>query len=121
MPPRPRRVTDPHRAGLATRGALPETEAGWLGWVLDAARDKCAAAARWEVYHTHDSRHSPAGFPDLVLVRPPRVIFAELKTATGRVTADQWRWRDLLDGCPGVECYLWRPYDRDEILRVLAR
>jgi hypothetical protein len=31
------------------------------------------------VYHTYDSRGSERGFPDIVAVRPPVVVFAELK------------------------------------------
>jgi ribosomal protein L37E len=75
----------------------------------------------WRAYHTHDSRRSAAGFPDLVLVRPPRVIFAELKTRTGRASPAQLDWLQLLRDCPGVETYLWRPADWDtgEIVRRL--
>ena len=84
--------------------------AAWTGWSLR--------------YHTHDSRRSHQGFPDLVLVRPPRVIFAELKgdTPYGKKgpSPDQQAWIDGLGRCPGVEVYLWRPADLDEILRVLS-
>jgi hypothetical protein len=82
-----------------------------MGWVLDWATRR-----HWTVYHTHDSRHSAAGFPDLVLVRPPSLIFAELKTdsARSRLSAAQLRWIDLLEGC-GAETYVWRPADRPEI------
>ena len=45
-----------------------------------------ALTCGWRLYHTFDSRRSAAGFPDLVLVRPPRVIFAELKSEKGRLT-----------------------------------
>lgn len=31
-----------------------------------------AKSLGWEHYHTHDSRRSVAGFPDLVLVHPQR-------------------------------------------------
>jgi len=62
-------------------------------------------------FHPFDSRRSTPGWPDIVLVRPPSVIFAELKTATGRLTPAQRTWLDALDGCPGVEAYLWRPSD----------
>ena len=43
----------------------------------------------WRVFCTWDSRHSPAGEPDLRMARPPRVVFAELKTATGKVSDTQ--------------------------------
>jgi hypothetical protein len=49
----------------------------------------------WSVYHTHDSRRSEPGFPDLVLVSD-RVIFAELKTTTGVLAPAQRRWLERL-------------------------
>jgi VRR-NUC domain len=73
----------------------------------------------WLTYHTLDSRGSEPGFPDLVLVRPPRLLFAELKTQTGRVSQAQRRWLHLLGQCPGVEVHLWRPGDWDEIETTL--
>ncbi len=69
----------------------------------------------WRTYHTYDSRRSNAGFPDLVLVRPPRVVFVELKRERGRATRDQDLWAALLRACPGVEYYLWKPSDWDAI------
>lgn len=59
-----------------------------------------------------------AGFPDLVLVRPPQVIFAELKGSSGTVSPQQERWLNALRGCP-VEVYVWRPEELDFIRRVL--
>ena len=73
----------------------------------------------WRHYHTWSSVHSPAGFPDLVLVRPPRLIFAELKSQVGRVTPAQKAWLDDLYATPSTEVYLWRPSDLDDIERVL--
>jgi hypothetical protein len=73
----------------------------------------------WCVYHTYRSTRSPPGFPDLVLVRPPRLVFAELKSARGRLTPEQGRWLELLRGCPGVESYVWRPDDWDSLERTL--
>jgi hypothetical protein len=32
------------------------------------------------LYHTFDSQHSAAGFPDLVMARGRRLVAAELKT-----------------------------------------
>lgn len=54
----------------------------------------------WLAYHTHDSRRSAEGFPDLVAVHPDqrRLIFAELKSATGRVASVQQEWIEALRG-----------------------
>ena len=74
----------------------------------------------WLAYHTHDSRRSQAGFPDLVLVRGQRVVFAELKSAKGRVRPAQRVWLDRLEAA-GAETYLWRPSDWDgSIVPALA-
>jgi hypothetical protein len=78
-----------------------------------------AALVGWRVYHTHDSRRSATGFPDLAMVRGGRLVFAELKTSRGRVGRDQAGWLDALAGCGAVESYLWRPADWATIERVL--
>jgi hypothetical protein len=84
----------------------------------------------WRVYHTRPALtqrgrwvtpvQGDVGFPDLVLVRPPRVVFAELKRAGGRLTEAQQGWLDALHACEGVEAYLWTPEDWHTIQRVLA-
>ncbi|MDQ1053198.1 hypothetical protein QE394_001126 [Arthrobacter sp. SORGH_AS 212] len=63
-------------------------------------------------YHTHDSRRSAPGFPDLVLVstRRVRVLFRELKTDKGRVSPDQRTWIDGLTAA-GMDAGVWRPAD----------
>ena len=71
------------------------------------------------IYHTFDSRRSASGFPDLVLVRPPTVLFAELKTETGRIRPEQQKWLDALEGCESIEVRLWRPSEWEEIERML--
>jgi hypothetical protein len=72
----------------------------------------------WHHYHTHDSRRSPKGFPDLVLWRD-RVIFAELKASRGRVSQEQTMVMDKLKEA-GAEVYLWRPENWVEIGQVLS-
>ncbi|RJO60353.1 MAG: VRR-NUC domain-containing protein [Dehalococcoidia bacterium] len=75
----------------------------------------------WCYYHTHNSRHSAEGFPDLVLVRPPRIIFAELKAKGKKPTRAQEAWLELLGSVPGVEVYDWTPDDADRIVTILER
>lgn len=89
-------------------------EREWQKQVVQAAR-----MLGWRVYHTHDSRRSEPGWPDLALVRD-RLVMAELKTDTGRVSPEQRQWLDALASA-GVETYLWRPRDIDEVLDVLQR
>jgi hypothetical protein len=90
------------------------TEAAFLRQIRDLAR-----MFRWSTFHPFLSRWSEKGFPDVVLCRPPRLILAELKTDRGKTTPDQERWLGLLGACPGVETYLWRPADLDEIAELL--
>ena len=61
-----------------------------------------------------------AGWVDLVLCRPPRLILAELKSDKGKVSEHQERWLTMLGSCVGVECFLWRPADLEWITKVLA-
>ena len=78
---------------------------------LQEAVIACAKLLGWRVYHTWDSRRSAPGFPDLVLVLPgSRLIFAELKTETGKVSDAQNQWLDDLGSVTwDTEEYIWRP------------
>lgn len=51
-----------------------------------------------------------AGWPDLVLVRVPELLFWEVKTEKGRVQPDQERWIHALHSC-GMEVRIVRPSD----------
>ena len=78
---------------------------------------KWAKMMRWQVYHTHDSRRSEPGFPDLVLAKD-RVLFRELKTDKGRLTPAQKMWgKDLTDA--GADWAIWRPSMLEEIYKEL--
>lgn len=91
----------------------PQSEASFLQQVLDLAK-----VLHWRTYHTWNSVHSAGGFPDLVLVRRPRVLFVELKREDGAPTAAQQQWLDDLRAC-GQEARLWRPSDWPEVLEAL--
>ena len=69
-----------------------------------------ASTLHWERrYHTYDSRRSPGGFPDWVLVHPGqrRVLFVELKGFGGLVSDEQRAWIGDLDAA-GAEAYIVR-------------
>jgi hypothetical protein len=97
-------------------------------------QDKIIEYARirgWLVHHDRPARtadgwrtaiQGDAGFPDLVLARLGRVVFAEVKTEKGTVSVPQKRWRTHLapEGqIPDVEVFLWRPKDWPDIVKVL--
>lgn len=69
-----------------------------------------AATLGWLVYHTHDSRRSEPGFPDLVLVHGARLLYRELKTAKGKVTPEQAAWLGALSDAR-ADVGIWRPMD----------
>ena len=75
---------------------------------LQSAVVQLAELLGYSVYPTYDSRRSQPGFPDLVLCRPPRLLFVELKTTKGKLTAEQKAWGErLIDS--GAEYRIWRP------------
>lgn len=116
---------------MAQAKAMTEDEL--LARVLGTPRRPgVALALGWLGYHTHRSQHSPAGFPDLALVRRGRFVLAELKRQGPRykTTPAQDRWLTELgrvadiDGVdnPRIAVYLWRPIDLLDgtITRLLA-
>jgi VRR-NUC domain len=106
------------RSGRKSRRNLGITEDDLLRSVR-----KIAGYTGYLVYHTRWSKGSEPGFPDVVLASATRkrLIFAELKTETGKPTAAQQLWLDTLTAT-GNEAYLWRPADLtdDTILTTLT-
>ena len=99
------------------------------GWKVAHFRPAQNGKGAWRTPVAADG----AGFPDLVLVKDGRLIFAELKTNTGRVRPEQKSWFDELcmvgldsagcHECGGVRIFydavIWRPRDWDDILATL--
>lgn len=94
-----------------SRGELLEKD------LREQIRDLCKVFG-WKFYFTWLAIHSPKGFPDLVLRKPPRLIFAELKRETGKLTSAQEEWQQDLKEC-GQEVYVWRPSDFEKIAEIL--
>lgn len=86
---------------------LSWTEAQLQNHVIQLAK-----ALGWEHFHAYDSRRSPAGFPDLVLVHPRKRIclVRELKTEKGTFRPKQENWIEGLHAA-GVDAGVWRPRD----------
>lgn len=79
---------------------------------LQANFTDAAEKIGWRWHHETDSRKSPRGLPDIILVHvvQRRIIFVELKNMTRKETLEQLQWRhDVADA--GGEAYLFRPTD----------
>lgn len=90
----------------------------------------CARLFGWRVHHTRPAimrsgkwatpLQGDAGLPDLILCRPPRLIFAELKSEHGRTRPEQQAWLSALAQVPRIEVYVWRPSDWAHIVKILS-
>lgn len=80
-----------------------------------------AKAHGFLTYHTYRSTRSETGFPDVVLTNGVSLIFAELKTNTGKLTPAQGQWLSLLDHTETVETFIWRPMNWADIVTRLTR
>ena len=101
-------------------------ESAWTRQVIQLAR-----TLGWRVHHSRPAINQrgrwltplagAAGLPDLVLVKPPRVVFAELKRQHGyELSEGQRAWLEDLSRCPGVESYVWKPGDVREVATLLG-
>jgi VRR-NUC domain len=88
--------------------------AQWLGWSVAHFRPMFdAKRKRWRTPATRDG----VGWPDVVLVRD-RIIYAELKSGTGRASPEQRAWLERL-AAAGGECYIWRDTDYEAVVATL--
>ena len=91
--------------------------------LFQAAIVQLAEPLGWLCYHTHDSRRSQPGYPDLTMVRGPEIIYAELKMPKKYPTPKQRAWLEAIgtvaEHTPYVRVYLWRPRDWPQIEEVL--
>lgn len=122
------RLSAARQAVVASDPALGITERAFMAQVVTYAR-----LMGWTVWHDEATnaarrcsscgtvRRTPrnaAGLPDLILVRRPRVVWAELKSERGKLSDEQRDWIDALLGC-GQEMFVWRPSDWSVIEKVL--
>lgn len=80
-----------------------------------------AEAQGWLCYHTHDSRRSAPGFPDLIMVKGYRLIALELKVGRRKPTPAQLVWLAALRDVWQVDALWARPEDWSRIEELLKR
>lgn len=97
-------------------------EARLRGWRVAHFRPARVMRGGKEIYETPVAADGK-GFPDLVLVRPPRLMFVEMKSHIGKASPEQLTWLSDLSKCAVVvngdyppeealvEVYVWRPND----------
>ena len=82
---------------------LAASEAEWMvtvgkaldltGWAWIHHRSGCRANGKWT---TPTQGNSSKGFPDVVAIRPARVLWIEVKTNRGRATPERKVWIERL-------------------------
>lgn len=87
---------------------------------LQDAVAEMARALGWRVFHARPARtqkgwrtpvaYDGKGFVDLVMLRGPRGIASELKSAKGRVEPEQDEWLGAF-ALAGFTAHVWRPAD----------
>ena len=90
--------------------------AHWNGWmVVHFPTSKSARGA-----HITSTTRDGKGWPDLILAHPISgdLLFRELKSETGKVTAEQEAWGRILTAC-GQDWAIWRPSDHAHIAAAL--
>lgn len=115
-------------SAAARRTGVDMSEKAFQAGVLDYAE-----RTGWKTAHFHSTiRHvrekdgsyrtigdkAAAGFPDLILTRRERLVFAELKREKGRPAPSQIAWIDALMAT-SAEVYLWFPRDWTQIESTL--
>jgi hypothetical protein len=90
---------------------------------------QAAATCGWDAHHirpgkygTHYKTDGLKGMPDLILIgrKGQGIIFAELKSRTGKLSeAQELRLGQLMAN--GAECHVWRPADMQRIVDRLSK
>ena len=109
----PRRLAQREVRGAGLYDGVSERD--FQRQVIDAAR-----LLGWTVFWTYRSEHSPKGDLDLRMIRPPRILWMELKAERGKLTKEQEATVELLQACK-AEVYVARPHEMSLVLEVLAR
>ena len=122
-----------HPGGSSGHPVLSQTQDGsglsetkFQQTIIDYARLR-----GWLVYHTHNSRYSERGFPDLFCVRKTRAIALEVKASGKKLNKGKWNkkgtrwlpgqdeWLMALSQVPGITARMVEPGDWEWIQEAL--
>lgn len=99
-------------------GAIEMTERELAASIIHAARE-CG----WLVARTWLSKFSPAGEPDLRMVKEfdneAIMLVAELKGTKGHISPAQAEWLRLLGKVRGIRTFVWKPEHLEQIYLLL--
>ena len=90
------------------------------GFLVAHFRTSRTQRADGSVFYETPVQADGKGFPDLVLTRPGRLVFVELKAERGRTSLGQDRWINALKDC-GQEVYVFRPGMWKQIEQILGK
>lgn len=120
----PARKTLARKAGKASNSLtreeyLAQLDYEWSEKQLQEKVNRDFAGEGWLFYHTHYSKGSQDGFPDLVALREEtgRQVVIELKVKDNKPTADQRAWMRAFRRS-GSEVYLFYPRDFYTIVKL---
>ena len=99
------------------------SEAAFQDAVIDLAHVLGWKVAHFRPAKTNQGWRTPVaadgkGFPDLVMVRGERLIFAELKSEKGKMSPEQDAWMEALR-FTGALIAVWQPRHWDHIVQEL--
>ena len=90
-----------------------------LGWKIAHFRGVRTQRKNGTVFYQTPVQADGKGFPDLVMVKDKRVIYAELKSEKGVLSVEQKEWLRLLALDKKREVYCWRPSEIWDIQEIL--
>ena len=100
---------------LQCQAAIVEA-AKLAGWRVHAERTSKTQSGGWAT-----AIQGHPGFPDLVLCRPPELLFVELKRKPYKVKPEQHEWLSRLRLC-GIDArVVWVPEEMDEFIKELMQ
>jgi hypothetical protein len=91
---------------------------GWTAFHINASIVRVTSGGQ-RTYATAVTSQG-RGFPDVVAIRAGRMVFIECKSERGIVNAEQHLWHQRLSAVAGVEVYVLRPSDGQQLMEIAA-